>query len=113
MFRYDSEAFSGLTRDAFRKALKAEGIPSASGYAPLNKEPFLKAAIESRGYKRLFSGKRLREWVEQNQCPANDKLCSQAVWFTQNMLLGPRSDMDQIAGAIRKIQANSRALAKG
>ena len=30
----------------------------------------------------------------------------------QNMLLGPRSDMDQIAEAIRKIRAHAPALAR-
>jgi len=29
------------------------------------------------------------------------------------MLLGPRSDMDDIAAAIRKIQASAAALVKG
>ena len=46
------------------------------------------------------------------QCPVNDKLCEEGVWFTQAMLLGPLSDMDQIVDAIRKIQAHSAALAK-
>jgi hypothetical protein len=31
----------------------------------------------------------------------------------QNMLLGPRSDMEQIAAAIRKIRAHAAELAKG
>ena len=44
--------------------------------------------------------------------PEHDKLCREAVWFTQNMLLGPRSDMDQIAEAVRKIHAHAAALAK-
>jgi hypothetical protein len=34
------------------------------------------------------------------------------VWFTQNQLLGPRSDMNQIAEAIHKIQANAAEIAK-
>jgi len=34
------------------------------------------------------------------------------VGMTQNMLLGPRGDMDDIVEAIRKIQAHSAALAK-
>jgi len=33
----------------------------------------------------------------------NDHLCTLAVWLTQMMLLGSRSDMDEIAEAIRKI----------
>lgn len=113
MFRYDPAAFAGLPRDKFLKAMVAEGIPAMGGYSPLNTQPFLKTAIESRGFKRLFPEKRLKQWVEQNQCPNNDKLCSQAVWFTQNMLIGPRADMDQIADAIRKIQAHAGELVKG
>jgi len=50
--------------------------------------------------------------VEQNQCPANDKLCKDAVWFTQNMLLGTRSDMEQIADAVGKIQKHAGELKK-
>lgn len=42
--------------------------------------------------------------------PGNDKLCDEAVWFTQTMLLGPRTDMDVIAGAIRKIQRHAASL---
>ena len=34
----------------------------------------------------------------------------EAVWLTQTMLLGPRSDMDQIAEAIRKIQRHAGEL---
>lgn len=112
MFRYKKEHFAGLPRAKFLKALAAEGIPAASGYTPLNKQAFLKEALASRGYKRLFSEKRLKQWEEQNHCPANDQLCEEAVWFTQTMLLGPRGDMDQIVEAIRKIHAHAAELAK-
>lgn len=112
MFRFNSSAFSGLTRDRFIKALSAEGIPSSSGYSPLNKQQFLKTALESRGYKRLYSAARLKQWHERNECPQNDQLCQEAVWLTQNMLLGSRSDMDEIAEAAHKIHAHSGDLVK-
>jgi dTDP-4-amino-4,6-dideoxygalactose transaminase len=112
MLRYDPAAFDGLPRNKFLKALAAEGVPASSGYSPLNTQQFLTAAIESRSYKRLFSAARLKQWQEQNHCPRNDKLCSQAVWFTQNMLLGSRGDMEQIAEAIRKIQTHAADLLK-
>jgi dTDP-4-amino-4,6-dideoxygalactose transaminase len=112
MSRYRKEQFAGLPRARFLKALAAEGIPASSGYTPLNTQPFIKEVLRSRGYQRLFSKERLRQWEEQNQCPANDQLCEQAVWFTQNMLLGPRRDMEQIAEAIRKIQASAAELAR-
>jgi perosamine synthetase len=112
MLRYHPEAFAGLKRDAFLKALAAEGIPCSGGYSPLNSQKFVTDAVNSRGYQRLFSAQRLKQWAEQNRCPANDRLCSEAVWFTQNMLLGERSDMEQIAQAVRKIQTHSGELVK-
>jgi dTDP-4-amino-4,6-dideoxygalactose transaminase len=112
MFRYDPQAFAGLSRDGFLKSLNAEGIPASRGYTPLNKQSFIKATLESRVYRKLFPGKVLDEWADRNQCPFNDKLCNEAVWFTQNMLLGPRSDMDQMAEAIAKIQAHADGLAR-
>ena len=112
MFRYKSEAFGGLPRDKFLQALQAEGIPCSAGYSPLNKEPFLQTAFNSKGFRRLYPKEVLDGWDERNHCPANDRLCQEAVWFTQPMLLGTRSDMDQIAAAVRKIQAHAEALAR-
>ena len=112
MFRYDAREFGNLPRAKFLKALAAEGIPASSGYSPLNREPFLKNTLESRGYQRIYPAAEIRGWMDANQCPANDRLCKEAVWFTQTMLLGPRSDMDDIARAIRKIKAQTDELAR-
>jgi perosamine synthetase len=112
MFRYDAAAFAGLPRARFLKALQAEGIPCSGGYSPLNREPLFEHTLKSKGYQRIYGEKRLKEWFEQNQCPVNDRLCSEAVWFTQTMLLGARTDMEQIAGAIVKIQRHAAELAK-
>lgn len=112
MFRYQPDAFAGLSRDAFLKALRAEGIPCSPGYSPLNRQTFLRDALQSRAYRRLYPAALLDSWSERNACPANDQLCREAVWFTQTMFLGPRSDMDQIADAIRKIQRHAPALAR-
>ena len=110
MFRYDREKFGGLDRSKFLKAMSAEGIPCSPGYGPLNKEPFLKHTLQTRGYQRIYSQKELARWDERSRCPQNDKLCTEAVWLTQNMLIGERSDMDQIAEAVRKIHAHAAAL---
>ena len=112
MFRYQNAEFGGLPRATFLKALSAEGIPASGGYSPLNREAFLKTALSSRAYKTLFPEEVLTSWEERNECPANNQLCQEAVWFTQNMLLGSRSDMDQIADAIHKIKAHGGDLAK-
>ncbi len=112
MFRYEKAQFANLPRAQFLKALKAEGIPCSDGYSPLNKEPFLKNTFDSRAYRSIYPAKQLAEWFERNQCPANDRLCEEAVWFTQTMLLGTREDMDQIAEAVRKIQSQAGLLAQ-
>jgi perosamine synthetase len=111
MFRYDKTQFANLPRAQFLKALHAEGVPGSGGYTPLNKEPFLKHTFDSRAYRAIYPDRQLAAWTERNYCPANDKLCEEAVWFTQTMLLGPREDMDQIADAVRKIQRQAAALA--
>ncbi len=110
MFRYDPEAFGGLTRDRFREALGAEGVPNSPGYTPLNKEPFLKETLYSRGYLNIYGKDAIDACFARNECPANDRLCTEGVWFTQNMLLGPRSDMDDIADAIERIHAHAKEL---
>ncbi len=112
MARYNPEAFAGLPREKFLKAMAAEGIPASGGYSPLNRQAFLNHAISGRGFQKLYSAQRLKEWKEKNLCPANDKLCREAVWFTQNMLIGSRSDMEQIFEAIRKIQTHAGELVK-
>ena len=102
MFRYNSEGFAGAPRRAFLKALNAEGIPASGGYSPLNREPFLKNALASRAFQALYPREILVRWAERNACPVNDRLCTEAVWLTQNMLLGTRRDMDQIAEAAER-----------
>ena len=112
MFRYDKTHFAGVPRSLFLKALAAEGIPASGGYTPLNTQPFLKNALGSRGYRKLFPGQVLAEWEERARCPINSRLCEEAVWFTQNMLLAPRGSMDLIADAIRRIRASAALLAR-
>jgi hypothetical protein len=90
--------------------LQAEGIPCSAGYSPLNKEPFLKETLNSRGFRHIYSEKEIRTLEERNVCPENDKLCQEAVWFTQNMLLGGKGDMEQIAEAVRKVQRQAGLL---
>jgi len=112
MFRYDQAQFAALPRARFLEALKAEGIPAAAGYAPLNKEAFLEDTLTSRGYRRIYGERAFADWRERSQCPQNDRLCGEAVWLGQTMLLGTRADMDQIAEAARKVSAHAARLAK-
>ena len=112
MFRYHPEKFANLSRHKFLKALNAEGIPCSGGYSPLNKEGFIRDALNSRPYTKVYGKAAVENWADRNRCPENDKLCAEAVWFMQNVLLGPRSDMEEIAEAIRRIQAHAAELAR-
>jgi perosamine synthetase len=112
MLRYDAAAFAGLTRASFLKALRAEGVPASGGYSPLNKEPFLATAFASTAYQRIYGAAALRSAEERSRTPQNDRLCEQAVWLTQTMLIGPREDMDQIVDAVAKIQKHAGDIAR-
>jgi perosamine synthetase len=113
MFRYDPTAFAGLNKGKFLAALGAEGVPSSGGYGMMNKDSYVLGLAQNKHFLKVYGAQRMKEWREQTlHCPQNDKVCEQAVWFTQNMLLGPRRDMDQIAEAIRKIQKHAAELAR-
>jgi dTDP-4-amino-4,6-dideoxygalactose transaminase len=113
-FRYKAEEFQGLPRAEFIKALRAEGVPSSSGYVTQNDKPYLKNTFESKNYRRMYSKKVLDfdKFLERNRCPENNLLCEEAVWISQNMLLGNKSDMDDIASAIEKIHKAAGELKK-
>ena len=111
-FRYRKQEFRGLSREQFIRALEAEGIPSWGGYTPLNKMPYLKNAFLSKNFKLMYQPEMLDydKYMERNQCPLNDQLCEEAVWLMQNILLGDRSDMDDIANAIERIHKNAEKI---
>jgi dTDP-4-amino-4,6-dideoxygalactose transaminase len=110
-FRYQKEHFDGLSREKFRRALQAEGIPCGEGYGQQYFDGLIEEAISSRGYKRLFSEQRLKSYREElHDLSDNDQLTREALWFYQNMLLAGRSDMDDIVNAVRKIYDNRKQL---
>ncbi|MBS3776654.1 MAG: aminotransferase class I/II-fold pyridoxal phosphate-dependent enzyme [Bacteroidales bacterium] len=113
-FRYKKEEFQGLPRQKFLSALNEEGIPCSGGYSPLNKMSYFRDAFQWKMFQRVFPKDMLDfdRYVERNQCPENDRLCEEAVWFSQNLLLTEQSDMDDIARAIEKIYNNSEKIKK-
>lgn len=110
LFRYKKEEFQGLSKSDFRRALAAEGVPASTGYSTLNKMPYLEHAFRSKSFQKMYPEDMLdfNSYVEKNHCPENDRLCNEeAMWFMQNLLLGERSDMDDIVTSIRKIQKSA------
>jgi perosamine synthetase len=109
-FRYIKEMYNNVPKDKFLRALSAEGIPCSSGYGKQNNDGLFEEAFSSRGYKRLFSESRLKQWRDENILPGNDQLSDQAVTFSQSLLLGSKADMDDIVNAITKIYENRESL---
>ena len=75
--------------------------------------PYLKNAFESKYFRTFYPAERLdyEKYAEENECPLNEKLCNeQAIWITQNILLGSKSDMENIASAIEKIHLNAEKI---
>jgi dTDP-4-amino-4,6-dideoxygalactose transaminase len=110
-FRYKKESFDNLPRKKFLQALSAEGIPCSGGYGPQYNDGLMEEALNSKGYKRLFSEQRLNTYREElKNLPDNDQLTQEAVWFSQSMLLGEKKDMDDIIDAVQKIYENRKQL---
>jgi dTDP-4-amino-4,6-dideoxygalactose transaminase len=110
IFRYDAEAFDGLTRARFLEALAAEGIPCSPGYP----EPLYKQRLFTDLAFGPFSGYRVSNPdldYSETYCPESERACYwEACWLTQNLLLGNREDMDDIVTAISKIFEHRREI---
>ncbi len=103
MFRYAPQESKGIDRAEFIKRLNQAGISASPGYSSLNRSTHVQALASNPHYKKLYGEQRMKAWSDQNQCPVNDTLCSQAVWFTQTKLLGSRADMERIVETIAKV----------
>ncbi|MBI4626533.1 MAG: DegT/DnrJ/EryC1/StrS family aminotransferase [Verrucomicrobia bacterium] len=112
MFRYQKEHFANLPRAKFLQALSQEGIPASGGYTPLNASPHVRSLAKNPCYQKVYGKETMSQWEERNQCPVNDQLCTEAVWFTQPVLLTVRPEMDRIAETIRKVQKRAPEFTK-
>lgn len=111
MMRYDAEAFAGLPRSRLIEAVRAEGIPLAEGYGPLNRHPFLENTARARMFRAIYTERELAGWRERNRhLPANDLVTQESLWFSQNILLGERRDMEDIAAAFAKVRRHAEKL---
>ena len=109
-FRFNAQAFDGVTRQKFMAALRAEGVPCNGGYGPLNREPFFENILNSRNFRRMYSKEQLDHCRQANHTPANDALCDESLGLSQNLLLGTKQDMDEIADAIVKVYEQRKQL---
>ncbi|WP_020576431.1 DegT/DnrJ/EryC1/StrS family aminotransferase [Actinopolymorpha alba] len=90
-------------RDAFVRALAAEGIPCSSGYVGLHRNAALREEIAT-----LI--KRLDLDYTDPEVPVADRVASDTVWLPQPVLLGTEEDVRDIATAITKVLRHAALL---
>ncbi len=93
------------------EALSAEGVPCSGGYGQMEKTPRVTSLANNRHYLKIYGEKAMKDWLERIQCPINAKVSGEiAVWFSQTTLLGSKTNMEQIAQAIYKIQKYAKEV---
>ena len=108
LFMLRMDAAFGAPRSAVLTALEAEGIPCSAGYGySLPDQPLFR----NKAFGPYLPAASARLDYSQAHCPNSDLLCrEQCIWLEQNLLLGSREDMDDIAGAFEKIYEHRQAL---
>lgn len=109
IFHVDKKAFAGISTERFIEAMNAEGIPNQASYPPLHDLH----VFRNGEYRKRLSGPQAQEEHAflRGAFPATQKAAWETVWIPQPALLGDEEDMQEIAGALRKIQENARELA--
>ena len=107
VFRYQKESFGGVERDAFIRALNAEGIPCTAGYSLLCDAPVYTQGNFGPFSKLLRDEKFVREPLTNART-----LEKESVWLFHTLLLGDKSDVEDVAEAIKKIKENVDELRK-
>ncbi|KAB2660320.1 MAG: DegT/DnrJ/EryC1/StrS family aminotransferase [Verrucomicrobia bacterium] len=107
MLRVEAEHF-GVSRDTLVEALCAERIPCSAGYAySLPQQPI----FENKAFGPYIPKATARLKFNKVRCPNSDLICKeQCVWLGQNIFLGQRKDMDDIADAFEKIYEQRQTL---
>ena len=104
MFRYDSGAFGGLSRQEFVDLLIAEGLPAFVAYLAIHRTPVFR--------DRSF-GPRWRDDLalvpdyRHVRCPAAEQISDHGVWLHHRVLLGNEQDVVELVEAIKKVQAHA------
>ncbi|MEE4310471.1 MAG: DegT/DnrJ/EryC1/StrS family aminotransferase [candidate division KSB1 bacterium] len=110
IWRYDKSAFNNVPKSKFIEAMKSEGVFTSNGYSvPLYSQPVMKDNAFGPMGRKVDLGIDYSSYF----LPETEKACfEEAIWFTQNILLGEEEDMMDIVSAVKKIQENSKELAE-
>ena len=93
-WRWLGAADGGLPKAAFAEALEAEGIPSFSGYVPLNRNDAIRTEIARLG------------GADPVACPNAERAAADEVlMFAMPIMLGSEDDLDDVVRAVAKVAA--------
>ena len=112
---YNPEGLGGMTRARFLEALNAEGVPAGTGYPndPIYAQPMLREVFQSEIYKKFYTADELdfEKYKQRNHCPALIKTFDSAIWiWNGGLMLGTKSDMDDVVNAVDKIHNNAAKI---
>jgi len=113
MFRIEPEKF-GINRNLFLQAIEAENVGwFGGGYGHGDWIEFVRRSYDTPSGRRVYPKAVLDQWAQRvGALPKHHNLCANAIWFSQNMLIGPKENMEIIADAVRRIQKNASEIAK-
>lgn len=104
LFRYDADAFGGLSRAQFCAALGREGIPASPGYpVPLNRQPlFAEHRFDHRatGWDPDYGPTR----YDRLALPVAERACAETVWLPHHLLLAPVGQLADVPTAIELVR---------
>ena len=108
VFRYRRPEVS---RDVFVAALDREGIPSDGRfYEPVYRSDLFRVNPEDFPQLKIGRGKPVD--YSGDRCPVSERAAyEESVWLPQFLLLGDEQDVEDIAGAVRKVVTNIKELA--
>ena len=107
--RYLAEAFAGVPREVFVKAMRAEGVPISTGYdAPVYKHPVFQADWNAGEYTPFA-------WTDTQDyrtlhLPKVEQYCKERLSISQTTLLASETQMRDVARAFVKVRENADQL---
>jgi dTDP-4-amino-4,6-dideoxygalactose transaminase len=109
IFHVDKNEFAGISTDRFVAAMNEEGIPNQASYPPLHELHMFR----NGEYRKCLSGAQAKDdhAFLKESFPHTQRAAWETVWIPQPALLGDDEDMEEIVGAIRKIQRHAKDLA--
>jgi len=95
--KYKKDAFNGIHRDVFFKAMQVEGVYTYAGYSPLYREKLF--VTDPDEYPWLKN----RDYASLS-LPVTERICDEeSVWLQQRHLLGNEDDIQDIVDAFIKV----------